>query len=344
MNRIIGTSGLPIQQPNDEIKWSDLINTAKQTAHFENNLDSLLTQEQLIQFAKYIQQQALIQRSTTQLSEEMDKVAIDVDVELERFISQCSRSGSLATQFNYRSSIERFTDYLTRSGKDILHAKTIDADGYVAYLNGDGLSANSIRNAVAGIRRFYTYLSRHYDCVKNIFTGVNLPRKVNSKLTVTPDIIELGEIIKYVRERNPKLACLVELISRKGFRCGAFEQMTVYRNGRFSTITKGKQFTGQFDEYEMKLIRKNFGNITSDSMVFAEMTSVKVRNYFKHFTASMRDLGLIRDSYSLHDLRHYFAAAEYRKNKDIFALSCKLNHANIAVTGNYLTTLKHNFD
>jgi integrase len=94
----------------------------------------------------------------------------------------------------------------------------------------------------------------------------------------------------------------------------------------------------------MQLIRKNFGNITSDTEVFAEMTSVKIRNYFKHFTASMRDLGLIRDSYSLHDLRHYFATSEYRKNKDIYALSHKLNHANIAVTGAYLTTLKRNFD
>jgi site-specific recombinase XerD len=274
----------------------------------------------------------------------MDRVAIHVDAELERFISQCSRTGSKATQFNYRSSIERFKGYFAMSGKDILHAKTIDADNYITYLNGDCLSANSIRNTVAGIRCFYTYLSRHYDCMKNIFIGVKLPKNVNSKLTIIPDIIELGEIIKYVRERNPKMACLVELIIRKGFRCGAFEQMTVYRSGRFSTITKGKKFTGCFDEYEMKLIRKNFGNITSDTAVFAEMTSVKVRRLFLHYTASMLDLGLIRDSYSLHDLRHYFASTEYRKNKDIYALSHKLNHSNIAVTGTYLTTLKYDFD
>jgi site-specific recombinase XerD len=341
-NDIIGT-GIPLPDDDDKIKWNDLITTAKQTAHIEDNLDGLLTEEQLIQFVKYIQQQTIVQRSTTQLSEEMDRVAIDVDAELERFIGQCSPTGSQSTKHMYRNAIKQFIGYLARNGKDLLHAKTRDADGYVAYLNGDGLSANTVRARVAGISCFYTYLSRHYDCVKNIFDGVKLPKKVNSKLTIAPDIIELGEIIKYVRERNPKLACLVELISSKGFRCGAFERMTVYRNGRFSTITKGKQFNGQFDKYEMQLIRKNFGNVTRDTAVFAEMTSVKIRNYFKHFTTSMRDLGLIRDSYSLHDLRHYFAASEYRKNKDIFDLSCKLNHANIAVTGAYLTTLKRDF-
>jgi site-specific recombinase XerD len=344
MNRIIGTYGLPVHgQPDDEIKWNDLINTAKQTAHIENNLDALLTQEQLIQFARIIQEHTLLQRGVSKLSEEVDKANIDVAVELERFISQCSRTNSLSTQFSYRISIKRFQDYLAIAGKDILHAKTIDANGYVAYLNGDGLSANSIRAAVAGIRCFYTYLSRHYDCMKNIFTGVKLPKKVNSKLTVIPDAIELGAIIEYVRERNPKLACIVELMSRKGFRCGAFEQMTVYRSGRFSTVTKGKQFTGKFDEYEMRLIRDNFGSTTGDS-VFAEMTAVKIKNYFRRFTACMRDAGLIRETYSAHDLRHYFATTEYSKNKDIYALSHKLNHGGIAVTGAYLTTLKRDFD
>jgi hypothetical protein len=66
MNEIIGTG---LQQPDDENKWTDLITTAKQTAHIENNLDSL-PKEQLIQFVRYIQQQAIIQRSTNQLSEE----------------------------------------------------------------------------------------------------------------------------------------------------------------------------------------------------------------------------------------------------------------------------------
>jgi site-specific recombinase XerD len=343
MNRIIGTSGPSYYGQPDEIKWNDLINTAKQTAHIEANLDTLLTQEQLIQFARIIQEHTLLQRGVSQLSEEIDRANIDLAAELERFIGQCSRTNSMATQLGYRNSIKRFQDYLAMAGKDLLCARTIDADNYVAYLNGDGLSPNSIRSVVAGIRCFYTYLSRHYDSVKNVFTGVKLPRKVNAKLTVIPDATELRAIIEYVRERNPKLACVTELISRKGFRCGAFERMTVYRSGRFSTVTKGKQFNGRFDEYEMRLIRENFGNATGDT-VFAEMTAVKTKNYFKHFTASMRDLGLIRESYSAHDLRHYFATTEYGRNKDIYALSHKLNHSGIAVTGAYLTTLKRDFE
>jgi site-specific recombinase XerD len=344
MNRIISTDGLPSFGQPDEIKWSDLINTAKQTAHIEDNLQDYFTQAQLIAFARAIQEHTLLQRGVSQLSEEVDRVKVNVAAELERFISQCSRSNSTATKNSYRDSIKRFQDYLALAGKDLLHAKTVDADGYVSYLNGDNLSANTIRLRVAGIRCFYTYLSRHYDCVKNIFTGVKLPRKVNAKLTLIPDDAELKAIIDFIRERNPKLACVVELISRKGFRCGAFERMTVYRSGRFSTITKGKQFTGKFDEYEMRLINENFGATTGNDTVFKDTVAGKIKRLFKHYTDSMRDQGLIKDGYSLHDLRHYYATTEYNRNKDIFQLSKNLNHSNIGITGAYLTTLKRDFD
>ncbi|GHV89358.1 hypothetical protein AGMMS50267_17180 [Spirochaetia bacterium] len=47
----------------------------------------------------------------------------------------------------------------------------------------------------------------------------------------------------------------------------------------------------------------------------------------------------IRAQYSSHDFRHYYAVAEYKKNKDIYRVSKLLFHSSIAITERYLKGL-----
>jgi integrase len=230
------------------------------------------------------------------------------------------------------------------TNKDILHATTIDADSYINYLNGEHLSANTIRSRIAGIRCLYTYLSRHYECIKNIFVGVKLPKRINAKLISIPSKRELKSIIDYIAKRNAKLSCIVELISLTGLRCGVFTNMTVYRNGKFSTITKGKQFVNKFDKHCMTLIRNTFGPIQRETQSFSEIKTPNIKRLFIHYMKQMHDKQMIADAYSLHDLRHYYAANEYKANHDIVKLSQQLNHSGLSVTGGYLTTVRHEFD
>jgi site-specific recombinase XerD len=326
------------------ISFNDINEIAKQTLFIEDNITHDCNNERLQKFIKLIQQYVIAQRATNALSNEMDKVQIDVKREIKRFIKQCSKSNSNRTRQIYEYSISTFIEYLSMTNKDILHATTIDADSYINYLNGEHLSANTIRSRIAGIRCLYTYLSRHYECIKNIFVGVKIPRRINAKLTVIPSKCEMKSIIDYIKERNEKLACIVELISLTGLRCGAFANMTVYRSGKFSTITKGKQFVNKFDKHCMTLIRNTFGTIKHETCVFNEINTNNIKRLFMYYTKQMYDKQMIDNAYSLHKLRHYYATNEYKANHDIVKLSQQLNHSSIGVTGMYLTTLKREFD
>jgi site-specific recombinase XerD len=327
-----------------QIGTMSIVDIAKQISYIEDNMLQNLSDKQLSQFLDVVKQFTLVQRKSNALSNEVDKQRIDITHEIKRFIKQCSKSKSIRTRQIYEYSINTFIDYLSITNNDILHATTIDADNYINYLNGEHLSSNTIRSRIAGIRCLYTYLSRHYECIKNIFVGVKLPKRINAKLTLIPSKREMKSIIDYIAKSNAKLSCIVELISLTGLRCGAFANMTVYRNGTFSTITKGKQFVNKFDKHCMTLIRNTFGTIKHETCVFNEITTNNIKRLFMYYMKQMYDKQMIDDAYSLHDLRHYYATNEYKANHDIVKLSQQLNHSDIGVTGRYLTTLRREFD
>jgi len=72
---------------------------------------------------------------------------------------------------------------------------------------------------------------------------------------------------------------------------------------------------------------------------FADLPEDAVRNAFKYAAKKMYAAGALTAPYSVHDIRHYFAIREYRKDKDIYRLKVLLNHASIQVTENYLRGL-----
>jgi site-specific recombinase XerD len=49
--------------------------------------------------------------------------------------------------------------------------------------------------------------------------------------------------------------------------------------------------------------------------------------------------GKLREGYSAHDFRHFFAVKEYREDHDIHRVKELLHHASISVTENYLRSL-----
>ncbi|MDR0476095.1 MAG: site-specific integrase [Treponema sp.] len=49
--------------------------------------------------------------------------------------------------------------------------------------------------------------------------------------------------------------------------------------------------------------------------------------------------GKVQSPYSCHDLRHFYAITEYRRDKDIHRVSRLLGHASIQVTEHYLRGL-----
>ncbi len=69
---------------------------------------------------------------------------------------------------------------------------------------------------------------------------------------------------------------------------------------------------------------------------FAGWTDTKLKNLFKYHTNNLYKNGCIHYAYSCHDLRHFFAITEYKKDCDIYRVSKLLGHSSIAITEKYL--------
>jgi integrase len=67
-----------------------------------------------------------------------------------------------------------------------------------------------------------------------------------------------------------------------------------------------------------------------------ETTETKLADAIRKRTAKLAKEGYIAAAFSAHDLRHLYAATEYRKDRDIYLFSRLLGHASIQVTETYL--------
>ena len=122
-----------------------------------------------------------------------------------------------------------------------------------------------------------------------------------------------------------------------GLRVGALESLSIW-NGRYTAWSKGKVVSGSFSIEATKAIRQAG---LDGKKPFADLVNDSVRNAFKYATKKLHDEGAIDDGYSVHDLRHFYAIQEYRKEKDIYRLKVLLNHASILVTENYLKGIEN---
>jgi integrase len=72
---------------------------------------------------------------------------------------------------------------------------------------------------------------------------------------------------------------------------------------------------------------------------FGEVLPNTLEKRIARAIANLHKTGKVQAVYSCHDLRHFYAVTEYRKDKDIHRVSKLLGHASILVTENYLKGL-----
>ena len=118
----------------------------------------------------------------------------------------------------------------------------------------------------------------------------------------------------------------------RGFRVGALKPMRV-DGKRFTTKSKGKAWQGELPPRVRSALadrgEKPFANIKQGTIAAG----------FKRVTKRLAASGEIRHAYSVHDLRHFYAVTEYRKDKDIYRVCKLLNHSDVKTTMGYLMSL-----
>ena len=286
-----------------------------------------LNNEQLETIAKIV----ITQRLTKEMDEKANIADIDLSNEISLFIQQAGRTKSISTKAVYREAIAILTRWARKNKIDILLMTYAQADDFIYSLSG---APKSIRLKVAAVSSFYSFLERRHSAVKNPIRGTKArPQDKTVKNLEIPTDEEMPIILDSLPDYE-KLA--VAVMAYRGLRVGALFRLKIWNNG-YTTVSKGKEIYGEFSDDIMSMIKNSPLNNKSP---FGDYSTGALKVRIIRATKKLFKAGLINAPYSAHDFRHYFAVSEYKKDKDIYKLSKMLDHSNIAITQNYLKSIK----
>ena len=300
------------------------------------NNNNIITEEQaelLIKQANYLN--ILDYMKEEQLKEEQLIKQIDYETEKENFFKQCSKTKSNHTKRQYKNGLNKLEEYCRINNKNILFIKAREADDFITEVNSSELSNLSIRALVSSCSSFFSFLERRYPFIKNPFRGTKTrPPVKNKKRLEVPTKKEIELIIKDISDPLIKMAII--FIMECGVRVGALPKLEI-KNNKYYSYSKGKEISWKVTDKAIKELKKN--NLSFDAP-FKNKSSEVIRNVFYRSSKRLYEQGKIKASYSIHDIRHYFAVTLYKKTKDIELIRQALNHSSIAITGIYLRSLE----
>ncbi|MCP4131871.1 MAG: site-specific integrase [bacterium] len=309
-----------------------------------------LTPEEL----EHVSKSLLVDELKSELKGEVKQLNVDIQEKLEKWLDTKNMK-SEKTRVNYEKSLDVFFDWMGINGNDVFSMNALDADSYVLFLFKQGFGPATIRNRVAAVSSFFTYLVRGDIIPKNYFKGVELPKiqksKTNDEIPDDRDmeIIEKAlweELEAYgrgsagIRRQARNLLAAVCLIKYHGFRVSGVVNISIDKKGHFLTFTKGNDFSGITDPAVLDFLDKLNFNRKKPFDGIPEETLIKS---FERFIKRLVRDGKVKEQYSLHDLRHHvavkrFTNQEYPEYKDIYALQHFLNHQDISTTQKYLVS------
>jgi site-specific recombinase XerD len=298
-----------------------------------------LNNEQLEQIARLV----MTQRLVAELNTAVDLAGIDWAKKREAFLSDTK---SPHTCRAYAAALDKLEAWASRGGINPLEMKAVTADQFIRDLKAEGRASASTRRDIAAVSAFYTFLERYHSQIKNPIRGTRIrPPKENKKEIVIPTATDYAVIMA---ELPPIERAIVSCLALRGLRVGALPTLEL----------KGKKYYGKSKGKALE--ENNAAGITLPPQALSaikaagldikkpfawktkqgtENTANAIEGRINYFVGKLYKAGKITAAYSCHDFRHFYAANEYRENKDIFRLSKLLNHAGIQITQIYLKSL-----
>jgi site-specific recombinase XerC len=291
-----------------------------------------LNNEQLEQIARLV----MTQRLAAELNTAVDLAGVDWQKERETFLGDTK---SPHTRRAYDAALGKLEAWASREGVNPLNLAAAQADHFIRTLKAEGRAATSTRRDIAAVSAFYTFLERYHAMVKNPFRGTKIrPPNENKKEAVPPT----PEDYKIIADNVPAIErAIISCLALRGLRAGALPTLEL-KAGKYHGKSKGKA-----------LMEGQAAGITLPAAVldtikaagldvkkpFAWINANAIERRINYRIGKLHKAGKIGAAYSCHDFRHYFAAQEYQKDRDIVRVSKLLNHANVAITQNYLRSL-----
>jgi integrase len=231
-----------------------------------------------------------------------------------------------------------------------------EADDFIRELRGrqgrDGKlpDADTVRLLVSVCSSFFTFLERRDATIRNPFRGTKIRPRSTWPVATIPTKEELAILIA---EAHPVLAAALAVVAETALRVGALPALSIRQEGRYWTVSKGKQVVGPdpLSKAAKRMIHaarldpqqpfslaslhrvgwqwKDQAQTSTESLVIARL-QMKLQRLCQRLVAE----GRIYAVYSFHDLRHAFAEANAAHG--LRWLQRRLGHAAIAITEKYL--------
>jgi hypothetical protein len=255
---------------------------------------------------------------------------IPFNEELENFLSLKGKN-STATKNGYKDSVQRFVKWCQNQDVPPLEVTVHDVDRYQGFLDDSGFSNKSVRTFILGVSSFYTFLLYRYPKVfkVNPFTHRDLPRDKCKNPKDYPTKEDIKALKKeFSRIGRKDLVCVVDILSKYGFRVGSFSTLHIDKNGRYTFFSKGSEYPGQFTKTEHR-------NIIKYNVL--DLTVSTIKTTIKKYVQKLYKVGGVSCDFSVHDIRRHFINEKANKCRDFreFKEFSRTIHKNINTTMGY---------
>jgi site-specific recombinase XerD len=293
-----------------------------------------LNPDQLEQIARLV----MTQRLTAELNTAVDLAGIDYEKEKAVFLDNAGQSEH--TRRGYRAAIARLETWAARHNIKPLELKPSQADDFIYSLRneksektGEANSSATVRVTAAAVSSFYTFMHRRHASIDNPFRGSKArPKEKAVRGLAVPSGKEVKAMLK---ELPPMEAAAVSVMAELGLRAGALPSLEK-RGGRYKATSKGKEF---FVDLAPDMIKRMAAAGLDVKKPFAGKTANSIELSVAYHIKKLFQAGKIAAAYSCHDFRHFAAAREYAKDKDIKRVRDFLNHSSISITERYLRSI-----
>jgi len=286
------------------------------------------TQEQKTQAVQF----AALLNTAEKMISAANLAGIDYASERDTFLKNAGKTKSAHTRAGYRNALIRLDEWTARQKVNPLELTPAQADDFIYSIRGNRAPA-SIRLDISAASSFFTWLERRHAGVKNPFRGT---KARPGKKAVRNFAIPTEQEVKTITTKlSAPLAAAAAVMAYRGLRAGALSTLTI-SGDRVTWHSKGKDYAGHIPAAVLDAIK------AASLPLRAPFTGILTNTLEKRIARAIEKLhkvGKVSDCYSCHDLRHFFAITEYRKDKDIHRVSGLLGHASIQITENYLKGL-----
>jgi site-specific recombinase XerD len=329
---------------------TDLI-TLDKNGHIEINSEALKLENRSSEEKVYFLNRALEQNLTNQANKVLNASTVDLEAQINLWLGL---KASEHTRRAYKKAINEWFDFLINFKTHPLLATAVHVDTYLKYMKDSKRPANTIRMKISACSSFHAYMVRLNEEVKNNpFYGADLPAKEYKKAdnkeknspvmnekelsTIEDRISEKIDGISGIRSCDIKslrstrlLSQAVHFMSKYGLRSGAIQTIRI-EEVRFKYTTKG-------DKTRSRELREDtiFLLYGSHDQPFKGFGTSALQQGFKRITAELEADGEIREAFTCHDLRHYFAHKLFSATGDILQVSRALDHRSVNITQIYL--------